>query len=89
MQGRPKIDKSTSTNLAKRRRSVFPVVRVNLQEVKLVVAVAEEYDMDVPGQEYGQSTLVRVVVYSVEERVEPLPETCMVEVERYCVILEN
>ena len=51
--------------------------------------VAEEYDMDVPGQEFGQSILVRVVVGFGEVRVGPSFETCMVEVGKYFVILEN
>ena len=51
--------------------------------------VAEGYDMDVPGQEFGQSKLVRVVVGFGRVKMESLLETCMVEVERYFVILEN
>jgi len=51
--------------------------------------VAEGYDMGVLGQGFGQSILVRVAVGFCEARMEPSLETRMVEVERYCVILEN
>ena len=51
--------------------------------------VAEEYDMDVLGQEFGQSILVRVVVGFGKVKMKSLLETCMVEVERHFVILEN
>ena len=45
--------------------------------------------MDVPGQESGQSTLVRVVLGFGRVRMKPSLETCTAEVERYFVILEN
>lgn len=50
---------------------------------------AEEYDMDVPGQEFGQSILARAVAGFGRVKVKSLLETCMVEVERHSVILEN
>ena len=86
MQVLLKTDKSTSTSSAKKRRNVLLVVQVCSQKVELVVAVA---DMGVLGRESGQSILVLVVVGFGRVRVKPSLETCTVEVERYCVILEN
>lgn len=85
----PKTDKSTSMNSVKKRRNIFLVVRVGPQEVELVVAFAEGYDLNILSQEFGQSILVRVAVGFGEVRVKPSPGTCMAEVERYCVTLEN
>lgn len=86
MQVLLKTGKSKSMNLAKKRRNVLLVVQVCSQKAELVVAVA---DMGVLGRESGQSILVLVVVGFGRVRVKPPLETCTVEVERYCVILEN
>jgi len=89
MQVPLKTGKSTNMNSVKKRRNIFLVVRVGPQEVELVAVFAEGFDLHVLGQEFGQSTLVRVVVGFGKARVKPSFGTRMMEVERYCVILEN
>ena len=84
-----KIDSSTSTSSAKKQRNLFLFVRIGSQEVESTAAVAEEYNMDVLGRESGQNILVHMVVDFGEARVRPSLDACTVEVERYCVILEN
>ena len=86
MQVLLKTGKSKSMNLAKKRRSVLMVVQAGSQKAESVVAVA---DVGVLGREFGQSILVLVVVGFGRARARPSLETCTVEVERYCVILEN
>ena len=51
--------------------------------------IVEECDMGVLGQGFGQSTLVRVAVGFDKVMRKPSLGTCMVEVGRRCVILEN
>lgn len=49
----------------------------------------EEYDVDVPGQQYGLGISARVAVGCGKMRVKASLGTRTVEVEKYCVILEN
>lgn len=78
-----------NTSLVKKQRGIFLVVWGGSQEVELVVAVAAGYGVDVLGQKYVQSILVRMAVDHGEGRAGASFDTCMVEVERYCVIPEN
>lgn len=57
--------------------------------MELVVAVAVGYDTGVLGQQSHPSILVHMVVGYGNGRAKASLDTCMVEVERYCVILEN
>ena len=59
------------------------------KEVGLAVAVAVGYDIDVPGRQSRPSILVRVASGYGKGTVKASLDTCMVEVERYCVILES
>ena len=81
-----KKDKSTNTNLVKKQRRISLAGRVCSQKVESVVVIAEGCEAGIPGQEFGRSILV-VGVGKVKVRVSL--ETCMVEVEKHCVILEN
>ena len=57
--------------------------------MELVVAVAVGYDTGVLGQQSHPSILVHMVVEYGNGRAKASLDTWMVEVERYCVILEN
>ena len=64
-------------------------MRVGFPEAGLVAVAVEEYDVGVPGQQYGLGISARVAVGYGKMRVKASLGTRTVEVEKYCVILEN